>query len=94
MTKSELITALAAQYPHLPFTEVDKAVRTLLASIAEAMSQGQRVEVRDFGSFSLHFHKARKGRNPKTGEDVFLEAKHVPYFKVGKELKDRVSGEA
>lgn len=90
MTKSELITQIAGQYPHLPSTEVDRAVRIIINNMAKVMASGRRIEIRGFGSFSLHYRKPRKGRNPKTGESVALEEKYVPHFKAGKELRDRV----
>jgi integration host factor subunit beta len=90
MTKSELITKLAAKYMHLPFAEVDKAVKMVLDNMTEALANGRRIEIRGFGSFSLHYRAPRKGRNPKTGVAVALTGKYVPHFKPGKELRDRV----
>ena len=91
MTKSELIDKIAMHQRGLTAKEVDLAVGTVLAQIADALAQGERVEVRGFGSFSLHFRKARIGRNPRTGEAVSLESKYVPHFKPGKELRERVN---
>ncbi len=91
MTKSELIEALAARQVHLKYDDVDMAVKTLLEQMSSALAAGERIEVRGFGSFSLHFRPPRIGRNPKTGESVALPGKHVPHFKPGKELRERVS---
>lgn len=96
MTKSELIETLSRQQAHLKADDVDLAVKTLLDLMSGALANGERIEIRGFGSFSLHFRPARIGRNPKTGESVALPGKHVPYFKPGKELRERVNhrGEA
>ena len=91
MTKSELIEALAAKQVHLKSDDVDMAVKTLLEQMSGALSEGDRIEIRGFGSFSLHFRPPRIGRNPKTGESVALPGKHVPHFKPGKELRERVN---
>ncbi len=90
MTKSELIEALAARQAHLRTDDVDMAVKTVLEQMSATMAKGERIEIRGFGSFSLHFRPARIGRNPKTGEPVALTGKHVPHFKPGKELRDQV----
>lgn len=90
MTKSELIEALAEKYPHLPIKEVEAGVKTIIDNMAETLASGERIEIRGFGSFSLHYRAPRVGRNPKTGESVSLEAKYVPHFKPGKELRERV----
>jgi len=90
MTKSELVANLTDKLPHLTSKDVDFAVNLMLDAIAEALTQGDRVEIRGFGSFSLNFRPARQGRNPKTGEQVEVAAKHVPHFKAGKELRERV----
>ena len=90
MTKSELIEALAEKYPHLPIKDVEMGVKTIIDNMAETLSSGERIEIRGFGSFSLHYRAPRVGRNPKTGESVNLEAKYVPHFKPGKELRERV----
>ncbi|KAF3983022.1 MAG: integration host factor subunit beta [Methylococcales symbiont of Hymedesmia sp. n. MRB-2018] len=90
MTKSKLIEALAGQLSHLAFKDVELAVNCVIEQIRETLSSGERVEIRGFGSFSLHHRAPRMGRNPKTGEAVSLTAKHVPHFKPGKELRDRV----
>jgi integration host factor subunit beta len=91
MTKSELIETLARRQPHLKADDVDLAVKTLLEMMGGALSTGERIEIRGFGSFSLHFRPPRIGRNPKTGESVALPGKHVPHFKPGKELRERVN---
>ena len=91
MTKSELIEILAQRQPHLKGEDVDLAVKTLLEMMGGALAAGDRIEVRGFGSFTLHYRPPRMGRNPKTGESVALPGKHVPHFKPGKELRERVS---
>ena len=91
MTKSELIEALAAKQPQLDLKDVELAVKELLEQMCMALASGQRIEVRGFGSFSLHERPARVGRNPKTGEAVALSGKHVPHFKAGKDLRERVN---
>ncbi|KKZ56042.1 integration host factor subunit beta [Haemophilus haemolyticus] len=90
MTKSELIEKLLAKHPTLPVKEIENMVKDILEFISQSLENGDRVELRGFGSFSLHYRNPRLGRNPKTGDSVKLEAKSVPHFKVGKELKDRV----
>lgn len=92
MTKSELIELLARRQPHLKADDVDMAVKSLLQMMGGALADGERIEVRGFGSFSLHYRPPRTGRNPKTGDTVALPGKHVPHFKPGKELRERVSG--
>lgn len=91
MTKSELIETLSRIQPHLKADDVDLSVKTLLEMMSGALSEGERIEIRGFGSFSLHFRPPRIGRNPKTGESVALPGKHVPHFKPGKELRERVN---
>lgn len=90
ITKSEMIEMLAADQPQLAYRDVELAVKGLLERMAEALAEGERIEVRGFGSFSLHYRPARVGRNPKTGEAVTVPEKHVPHFKPGKELRERV----
>lgn len=90
MTKSELIEALARQLPHLAVKDVELAVRCVIEQMSETLSAGERIEIRGFGSFSLHHRAPRIGRNPKTGDSVSLTEKYVPHFKPGKELRDRV----
>ncbi|RKT43114.1 integration host factor subunit beta [Thiocapsa rosea] len=91
MTKSELIDVLAAAQDHLPYKDVEEAVRKTLDRMSTALATGERIEIRGFGSFSLHYRPPRIGRNPKTGDSVALAGKHVPHFKPGKELRDRVN---
>lgn len=91
MTKSELIETLAEQHSHIPVKDVENAVKEILEQMAGSLSSSDRIEIRGFGSFSLHYRAPRVGRNPKTGETVELEGKHVPHFKPGKELRDRVN---
>lgn len=91
MTKSELIEFLSKQQPQLKADDVDLAVKTILEMMGSSLADGKRIEIRGFGSFSLHYRPARTGRNPKTGEAVQLSGKHVPHFKPGKELRDRVN---
>jgi len=92
MTKSELIEALAKKQPHLLIKDVDLAVDCIVERMCQALIANDRIEVRGFGSFSLHYHPARVGRNPKTGEPLNLSAKYALHFKPGKELRDRVDG--
>ena len=90
MTKSELIEALARKLNHLAYRDIELSVKNLLEMMSQSLSNGERIEIRGFGSFSLHHRPARVGRNPKTGEAVSLPAKYVPHFKPGKELRERV----
>ncbi len=92
MTKSELIESLARKQAQLASKDIELAVKSMLEHMAYALSMGQRIEIRGFGSFSLHYRPARIGRNPKSGEPVSLPAKHVPHFKPGKQLRERVNG--
>ncbi len=91
MTKSELIEELAEKLTHLPPKDVELSVKMVLDQMAEVLSSNDRIEIRGFGSFSLHYRPARMGRNPKTGEQVELVAKYVPHFKPGKSLRERVN---
>lgn len=91
MTKSELIERLATQQSHIPAKTVEDAVKEMLEHMASTLAQGERIEIRGFGSFSLHYRAPRTGRNPKTGDKVELEGKYVPHFKPGKELRDRAN---
>jgi len=90
MTKSELIEILARKQPQLNSKDVELAVKTILEHMVQVLSNGERIEIRGFGSFSLHYRPPRIGRNPKTGDSVQLGAKYVPHFKPGKELRERV----
>ena len=96
MIKSELIARLAAEYPHLTHRDVERVVNVVLDGMVTALSDGGRVELRGFGAFSVRSRPARAGRNPRTGESVSVPAKHVPFFKSGKELRERLnlSGDA
>lgn len=93
MTKSELIEILARRQGHLAYKDVELSVKTLLEHMSQALSSGERIEIRGFGSFSLHYRPPRVGRNPKTGDPVSLPGKYVPHFKPGKELRERVNGD-
>lgn len=90
MTKSELIAKLAAHFPQLVASDAELAVKMILDAMAKSLSQGQRIEIRGFGSFGLNYRPPRTGRNPKSGERVQVPAKYVPHFKAGKELRERV----
>ena len=91
MTKSELIEKISAEQSQLSAKDVELAVKMIMDYMADALSQGERIEIRGFGSFSLHYRAARSGRNPKTGQKVQLDGKYVPHFKPGKELRERVN---
>ncbi len=91
MTKSELIERIAARQDQLSAKDIELAVKLVLEYMSQALASGERIEIRGFGSFSLHYRAPRVGRNPKTGESVELEGKYVPHFKPGKEMRDRVN---
>jgi len=91
MTKSELIDRLAEQQKHLAHIDVELGVKTVLEQMSASLADGDRIEVRGFGSFSLHYRAPRMGRNPKSGEAVALPGKYVPHFKPGKALRERVN---
>ncbi len=91
MTKSELIEAIAHKQVHLAYKDVELSVKAMLEQMSRALSSGERIEIRGFGSFCLHFRPPRIGRNPKTGDAVALAGKYVPHFKPGKELRERVN---
>ncbi len=91
MTRSQLILKLAELNPHLYQRDVESIVTTIFEEIALAMTRGDRVELRGFGAFSVKRRAARMGRNPRTGEAVHVAAKHLPYFKPGKELRERIN---
>lgn len=91
MTKSELIERLTTQQSHLSSKVVEDAIKEMLDHMGDTLANGERIEIRGFGSFSLHYRAPRVGRNPKTGEKVELEGKQVPHFKPGKELRERVN---
>jgi integration host factor subunit beta len=90
MTRSELIILLAARFPQLVQKDAEMAVAEILGAIQATLANGDRIEIRGFGSFSLNYRPPRQGRNPKTGEPVTVAAKWVPSFKAGKELRERV----
>ena len=92
MTKSELIELLARRQPHLKADDVDMAVKALLQMMSGALADGQRIEVRGFGSFSINHRLPRVGRNPRTGEAVQVPSKRVAHFKPGKALRNTVAG--
>ena len=91
MTKSELILRLAEANPHLYQRDVERIVTTIFGEIADALARGDRVELRGFGAFSVKRRDARVGRNPRTGDSVRVDEKFVPYFKTGKQLRDRLN---
>ncbi|KPP89551.1 MAG: integration host factor, beta subunit [Rhodobacteraceae bacterium HLUCCA08] len=93
MIRSELIEKIAAENPHLYQRDVERIVNTIFDRIIEAMAEGDRVELRGFGAFSVKKRDARMGRNPRTGEAVQVDEKHVPFFKTGKLLRDRLNGQ-
>ena len=90
MTKTELIARLGARYPQLAARQVEVSVKTILDAMAKSLVEGQRIEIRRFGSFGLNYRAPRTGRNPKSGEKVQVPAKYVPHFKAGKLLRERV----
>ena len=91
MIKSELVARLAERYPHLYHRDVERIVSTVLDEISGALAQGDRVELRGFGAFSVKVRPARQGRNPRTGAAVSVEEKRVPFFRTGKELRERLN---
>jgi integration host factor subunit beta len=94
MTKSELILRLAERNPHLYQRDVERIVATVFDEISVALARGQRVELRGFGAFSVKRRDARQGRNPRTGETVAVTSKRIPFFKTGKQLRDRLNEKA
>jgi integration host factor subunit beta len=92
MIRSELIQSIADENPHLYQRDVERIVNTVFEEIVDAIASGNRVELRGFGAFSVKKRDARTGRNPRTGESVHVEEKHVPFFKTGKLLRDRLNG--
>jgi integration host factor subunit beta len=91
LMKSELIEMMARKQSHLAYKDVELAVKSLLEQMSHSLSSGERIEIRGFGSFSLHYRPPRAGRNPKTGDSVELPGKYVPHFKPGKELREKVN---
>lgn len=94
MIKSELIDQLAQAHPHLYQKDLERVVNTVLEEIGAALERGDRVELRGFGAFSVRHRPPREGRNPRTGDQVSVKEKHVPFFKTGKELRERVDGKS
>lgn len=94
MTKSDLIDILSEKQSLLNYRDVELAVKLILEQMSDSLSRGDRIEIRGFGSFTLHHRPPRVGRNPKSGESVKLDEKYVPHFKPGKELRDRVNDAA
>lgn len=92
MIRSELVKDIADKFPGLTLTDVEAVTEVILDSIAGQLASGGRVELRGFGTFTVRAREAREGRNPRTGETVSVAAKHVPHFKAGKELRDRLNG--
>ena len=90
MARSELIVALTSRFPSLVAKDAEIAVKEILEAIGSALVRGDRVEIRGFGSFGLNYRPPRTGRNPKSGELVYVPGKHVPHFKAGKEMRERV----
>ena len=93
MTKSKLIEILLQEQPHLKLEDVELAVKTILDLMSQSLADGERIEIRGFGSFCLHYRPPRIGRNPKSGEPVTLSEKYVPHFKPGKQLRERVNNQ-
>ena len=92
MTKSDLILRLAEKYPHLLQRDIERIVNTVFDEVSNALARGNRVELRGFGAFSVKHREARQGRNPRTGQTVSVARKSVPFFKTGKQLRDRLNG--
>jgi integration host factor subunit beta len=90
VTKSDLIERVSVRVPHISKKDTETVVNTIFDSMTESLMQGDRIEIRGFGSFQVKIREAREGRNPKTGEEVKIPAKRTPFFKVGKELKERI----
>ena len=91
MTKSELIERIASRQTQLSLKDVELAVKTIIEQMSQTLATGERIEIRGFGSFSLHYREPRQGRNPKTGDTLELSGKYVPHFKPGKEMRERVN---
>lgn len=92
MTKSDLILRLTEKYPHLLQRDIERIVNTVFNEITNALARNNRVELRGFGAFSVKRREARQGRNPRTGQAVSVSEKYVPFFKTGKQLRDRLNG--
>jgi integration host factor subunit beta len=93
MIKSELVVRLAQRYPHLFHRDVERIVSTVLDEVADALADGKRVELRGFGVFSIKVRSSRTGRNPRTGQPVNVGEKRAPFFRTGKELRERLNGD-
>lgn len=91
MIKSELISLLSDKNPHLTQKDIERVVNAIFGEISNSLSSGKRVEIRGFGSFSVRHRSSRKGRNPRTGEEVSVPEKNVPFFKTGKDLKEKLN---
>ncbi len=91
MTKSELIEAVSARVKSFSKKDVEVIVDSLFKSMAESLARGEKVEIRGFGSFKIKEREGRQGRNPKSGENIFIEPKRVPFFKAGKEIRERIN---
>jgi len=91
MRKSELIENLIDRFQGIPVKNVEQSVKAIIEHMADSLAAGDRIEIRGFGSFCLHYRASRTGRNPKTGDSVELAEKYVPHFKPGKELRDQVN---
>ena len=91
MTKSELIEAVASRVDNFSRKDVEVIIDTLFGSMSESLSKGEKVEIRGFGSFKIKQREGRQGRNPKSGENIYIEPKKVPFFKAGKEIKERIN---
>ncbi|WMY95652.1 MAG: integration host factor subunit beta [Arsenophonus sp.] len=91
MTKSELIERLVNELSYIPAKLIAKTIKLMIEHMSITLTKGERIEIRGFGSFSIHYHISRIGRNPKTGHQIFLKEKVVPHFKPGKKLRDRVN---
>src|ERR1035437_421968 len=94
MTRLELIKRLASHYPQLELMDAEHSVKLIVKTMAQALLEGNRIEIRGFGSFDLSYRPPRVGRNPKSGEKVLVPEKYAPHFKAGKELRDRVAATA
>ncbi len=94
MTKSELVKTVAGRTPHVSKEDIEFAVDAIFGSMAQALQRGERVEIRGFGTFQVKLHEAREGRNPRTGEPIHVPARRRPFFRVAKELKERIGGVA
>lgn len=94
MTRAELIQRLAERFPQLPSRDADIVVKEILVALAQTLVNGDRIEIRGFGSFQLNYRQPRRGRNPATGAAVVVPGKYVPHFRPGKELREQVAGQA